>query len=452
MQITDLIRRSGRSIKSARGRTLLTALAIAVGTFSLTLTLAASNGAQAFVDQIIRDNFNPSELIVAADDRLFGQNGQQTEPIEYDPSFTGSASPAGVRIAIQQLDESDREAIANITGVEAIRRDIAINTQYITRANQPRYIAVVAAYENFRNPRVIAGSISTPPTDGTILIPEGFIEPLGFASADAAIGQEITVALLDNTRVNSSPPAAEEFDITETITDAIIEESFIISAVLEQATTSQPGTELNLFVSLRDAERLVDIATRGTLEYQRDTFVYALVEGGEDEAILREVQNRIAAEGYNVQSVSDTQEFLNQIINVLQGIVAAFGAIAIIASIFGIINTMYISVLQRTREIGLMKALGMRSRDVGRLFRFEAAWIGLLGSLIGSLGAVAIGLLLNPWITERLSLGEDNVLLIFKTEQILGLIAGLVIIAILAGWLPSRKAMKLNPIEALRTE
>ena len=111
-----------------------------------------------------------------------------------------------------------------------------------------------------------------------------------------------------------------------------------------------------------------------------------------------------------------------------------------------------ISVLQRTREIGLMKALGMRKRDIGRLFRFEAAWIGFLGGVIGSLGAVALGAALNPWITKQLDLGEGNKLLIFSAPDIIGLVVILMIVSIFAGWLPSRKAAKLDPIEALRTE
>jgi putative ABC transport system permease protein len=132
--------------------------------------------------------------------------------------------------------------------------------------------------------------------------------------------------------------------------------------------------------------------------------------------------------------------------------VAVFGAITVIASIFGIINTMYISVLERTREIGLMKALGMSGRDVGWLFRIEAAWIGFLGGMIGALGALALGLALNPWLTKQLDLGEGNSILRFDIPQILALIATLTLVAIIAGWLPSRKAARLDPIEALRTE
>ena len=99
-----------------------------------------------------------------------------------------------------------------------------------------------------------------------------------------------------------------------------------------------------------------------------------------------------------------------------------------------------------------MKALGMRKRDIGRLFRFEAAWIGFLGGVVGSALAVALGLSLNPWITRQLNLGEGNNILIFNPIQIAVLVGSLMFISILAGWLPSRKAAKLDPIEALRAE
>jgi putative ABC transport system permease protein len=231
-----------------------------------------------------------------------------------------------------------------------------------------------------------------------------------------------------------------------------IDQELTIVAVSKKPTRSQPGTELYILTPIEEARRLNDLSLEGTTDFRTYNFVLVKVEDGKDPAKLSAAQQKLKDLGYQVRSVKETQEFLTNIIGVLQGIVAGFAFIAIIASIFGIINTMYISVLQRTREIGLMKALGMRKRDIGRLFRFEAAWIGFLGGVVGSALAVALGLSLNPWITRQLNLGEGNNILIFNPIQIAVLVGSLMFISILAGWLPSRKAAKLDPIEALRAE
>lgn len=440
MSWRDLIARSGRSIRTAKGRTILTALAIAVGAFALTLTLAASNGANSYVKKIISENFDPAELIVGKDEALFGR-GDNSKPKEYDPSYATSLSRAGASIQIKQLTDQDINQIKSLNGVTRVRENITANLQYITRDNQKKYIGNIAAINPFEKPDLLAGKIAQPLSEGSLIIPEGYVSVLGFNSPQDAIGKKVKVVV--------SKPTA---DVRLSVQESIITKEFTITAVFKRSTATQPGTELYMYAGLDDTRALQDINTQGTSAYRKYTFVFVQVRDGENPQKLEAVQNTLKGQGYVAQSVKDTQETLTGFITVLQGIVVGFGAIAIIASVFGVVNTMYISVLQRTREIGLMKALGMRKRDIGRLFRLEAAWIGFLGGIIGSLIAVGLGISMNPWITQKLDLGKGNSLLIFKPLQVVSLIIILMLVSILAGWLPSRKAAKLDPIEALRTE
>ena len=180
--------------------------------------------------------------------------------------------------------------------------------------------------------------------------------------------------------------------------------------------------------------------------------MYARVKDGAQDAKLTAAKTDLESKGYYVQSSKDIQKTITQFVNILQYMVGVLGIITLIASVFGVVNTQYISVLERTREIGMMKALGMSRKSISWLFILEAAWIGFIGGLIGILGGTALGIGLNPFITRKLDLGAGNRLLIFSVPQMVILLLALMLIAALAGLLPARKAAKLDPVEALRTE
>lgn len=456
MYILDILRRSGRSLLSAKARTILTAFAIAVGTFALTLTLGASNGAQRFANKIITDNFDPTELIVTNDTSIFGRT-DTSKPQVYDPSFSTVTRGDGAQSQIKTLNDKDLARLSSIKGVASVRPIIALSLQYITRDGQKKYVGTIEAYNSYKQPDLLAGSIPTNIPDKSLILPEAFLNALNFKDANQAVGQTVRISvkkqlsqssILSALSQGNSAGLASQLNATN---DSHEEQFKVIAVTKKPSVLVQPGTELNLYANDNEVVRLNDYTTQGTTSYHQYLTTYVKVTDGTNAAKLNQVEASIKKDGYGAQSVQDTEKTLTQIITVLQGIVTVFGLIAIIASVFGVVNTMYISVLQRTREIGLMKALGMHKKDVTRLFRIEAALIGLLGGLIGSILAVIAGTLANPLISKQLSLGDQK-LLEFKLSQIALLIVALIVVATIAGLLPARKASKLDPIEALRTE
>jgi putative ABC transport system permease protein len=130
-----------------------------------------------------------------------------------------------------------------------------------------------------------------------------------------------------------------------------------------------------------------------------------------------------------------------------------FGGIALIAASIGIINTLLMSVQERTREIGLDKALGMSNGRVFATFAIEAISLGFWGSLFGIIVSFLIGQAVN-FVTHETILSSLPTfqLIIFRAVDLISITLVIMLIALLAGVLPARKASKKDPIDSLRYE
>src|SRR4029077_6057044 len=123
-----------------------------------------------------------------------------------------------------------------------------------------------------------------------------------------------------------------------------------------------------------------------------------------------------------------------------------------VVSLFGIANTMAMAVLERTREIGIMKALGARNGDIGRLFLAEAAAIGVLGGLTGLGVGGLIGKLLNLIAHAAFELPAHVSLFHVSLWLAVGSVVFSVFVSVVAGWLPARRAARMEPVAAVRFE
>ena len=139
----------------------------------------------------------------------------------------------------------------------------------------------------------------------------------------------------------------------------------------------------------------------------------------------------------------------------MEGQSAAIGAIALFVAAVGIVNTMTISLLERTREIGIMKALGAKNKDVKKMFIYESWLLGLIGGGSGILVGWLFGKFFNFVIAFLFKLsGQQNSveLFIIPWKFASAVLCFALILALLSGLFPARRAAKLNPLDALRYE
>jgi len=167
------------------------------------------------------------------------------------------------------------------------------------------------------------------------------------------------------------------------------------------------------------------------------------------------LRRQIESLGYETSSPTDTIEQINQIFDFFNLILVSFGAIGMIVAVLGMFNTLTVALLERTREIGLMIAMGARNYDMRRLFILEALLLSLFGATLGIVFAYGAGQFINVVMNNfARGRGVTQTFHLFSTPVwlIAVMIGFMILVGLLVVYLPARRAQKISPIDALRRE
>ena len=167
---------------------------------------------------------------------------------------------------------------------------------------------------------------------------------------------------------------------------------------------------------------------------------------------VTQVQEQLAAMGYQVNSQMDFLESSRQQSNMVQAVLGGIGAVSLFVAAIGIANTMMMSIYERTKEIGVMKVLGCDMGNIRNMFLIESGFIGFMGGTIGVALSYGVSAIVNRFVNMSQSMGLSGDLSRIPSWLSMAAIGFAVFVGMAAGFMPAVRAMKLSPLAAIRNE
>lgn len=426
MKLIDILQDASGNMLRSKARTLLTIIAIFIGAMTLTLTNGIGTGVSTYIDNQLGSIGADDALIVQAKQERNSGSGPQV----YDPQATTSAGPSG--LALKVLAPKDIENIRSTDGILSVEPQLSATPEYITAGGE-KYQAMLAPFiEGMRLDLTAGPGFAAGSDDGQVILPPSFANVLGFQNPEDAVGKQAFFGV--------KTPAG---DIEEVAAEIV--------GVQQPTVVAGRGVIANqaLVKKLRD----IQLASLPPAAAEQYPAAIARFDTSISEEELTAIKTRLEEQGYQGMTVEDTIGIIKQVIAAITAVLNFFAAIALLAASFGIINTLLMAVQERTREIGLMKAMGLGRNKIFLLFSIEAVLLGFWGSLLGSLAGIGIGQVVNRIASDSFlkDLPGFN-LTVFSPQSVAVIMLIIMTIAFIAGTLPARRASQKDAIEALRYE
>lgn len=449
MKFSDQLRTGWRNLTRQKLRTGLTVFAIVIGAVAVTVMLSLVTSAQGFLTDQFTKTGEIRRVIVTA------QTG-----LSYNEAQWGSSGETATKLTDETVTK-----VAAVPNVAHAAPTFTTQTWSTARVDGGADVALKNTATMGYVPNgaiaheVLAGH-DLQSSDGTtgVVLTQALANDLGFKGDYAGlVGRKVTFQPRQEMQQQGGGQGNDQISggavepATLTVSGVVAGDDRMAMVTMDEAralTTMvhthqefRPGSNVPTTVSQTESE----LDRRGYSSIYLDVNEKRNVDG-----VVTAVSSMGLGAAAAKEEISDQQNAFTIVGAVLGGL----GGIALLVAAIGVINTMVMATLERTREIGIMRAVGATKKTIRRLFTVEAAVLGFLGGVIGVILSFGFTIVLNMIMNEQLKSSGVTARDVVSVPIVLAplVIVGTTLIGMLAGGLPARRASNLDPVEALRHE
>lgn len=400
-------------------RNSLIILGTAIGLFSVMLFLGLGNGIKGYINQQVNDLANPDYVTVM-------KNTSKDNKKSASERMSATEQAMATNYKSTTLSDKLLNKLKNTKHVTKVQPGFQLGNANVVSGKQSESGATYLTWTGQNSSKSIKAG--NKPGSGEILVDKKFAESIDSKNWKGAIGDKVTVTFTAMSNDNQPVKVTKELKISG------------ITAASQQGGSSIYSNYSTMKTMLGDAGAN-NVPTMASVKINNTKKVKSV-----NDAINKMKTNGVHDfASISVGSILDT---VNTITDLATNVLAAIAAISLVVSALMIIVSMYMSVSERTKEIGILRALGESRKDIRRLFTSESLFIGLLAAVLGTVMAYVIGFGLNEVLYK---IAKYNLIQIQLSNVIFAFIVA-IIISFLAALMPARRASRLNPIDALAAD
>jgi putative ABC transport system permease protein len=342
-------------------------------------------------------------------DKLASMNGVK----ELKASITASAEKI-------KVNDSVKEGVFSIQGYD-LKHSIFFEDELSSKKK---------ALKNDNLKIMLSGNILDKDSKGEAIISENMVSALGFGKAEDAVGKEISIVLDKANNINIKP----------------VDKKLKIVGVVDKNLLSGDS----IITSAKDAAEILGV-TQFVNDYESEKGFNSLVLSADKIDNVEKVKDAVLAEGYQAVSNQDMIKDITKAFNNISLVLSILGIIVLFVAGLGIVNTMVMSIYERTRSIGVMKSVGANNSSIRSIFLVQSGTIGFIGGITGIIISVGIFKIIELGLIAYLKASKIDITFNFSIPLWLigSTLAFSIAIAVLAGLYPAMRASKMDPIEAL---